>query len=190
MTTNPWLVPITKLRRSHGQRQHEIRRGRLGELRVGDSRVVANAEVEVDAVLDSVDGGIEVSATVRAPWEGECRRCLDPISSELEVEVREMYRNHPAREADEDEDTYPLGGELLDLSPLARDALLLELPINPLCRTDCPGLCPSCGASRLAGPCGCPEPAVDHRWAALEGLLPPAGSEGVEGAGAGSAPTA
>jgi uncharacterized protein len=173
MTTNPWLVPITRLRRSHGQRQHETRRGSLGELRVADTSVDAGAEVVVDADLDSIDGGIEVAGTVTAPYTAECRRCLRPIHEVLEVAVREMYRPHPVRERQEDEDTYPLEGELLDLAPLARDAVLLELPVNPLCRPDCEGLCPTCGAALDDGPCGCPAPASDPRWGALEALRQP-----------------
>jgi uncharacterized protein len=169
MVTNPWLVPVTRLRRVHGQRQHESRRGSLGELRVADSRVPAGSEVRVEATLDSLDGGIEVTGTVSAPWQGECRRCLAPIDAFLSVRVREMYRPRSARQADLDEETYPLQGETLDLAPMARDALLLELPLAPLCRPDCPGLCPDCGRLRDGG-CACPPSATDPRWAGLDTL--------------------
>lgn len=184
MTTNPWLVPITSLRKSLGNRRDERRAGRVGELKVADSRVDADAEVEADAVLDSVDGGIEVAATVRAPWKGECRRCLRPVGGVLECHVREMYRPRPPGEApDEDEETYPLSGELLDLRPLLRDAILLELPIAPLCRADCAGLCADCGADLNDGPCGCAGPPPDPRWAALESLLPAGPAEDPRTAG-------
>ena len=179
MTTDPWLVPITSLRRSLGNRRHEERAGRVGELRVADSRVDEHSEVRADVDLDSVDGGIEVSGQVEAPWEGECRRCLRPVSGVLRVGVREMYRPRPPGErADQDEETYPLKGELLDLRPLVRDAVLLELPIAPLCRPDCAGLCPTCGADRSDGPCGCPPVAADPRWAALDVLREGGGAEG------------
>lgn len=171
MAVNPWLVPITSLRRSVGNRQEEQRSGRLGELRVADSAVAPEAEVSVDAVLDSVDGGIEVSATVTAPWEGECRRCLRPVGGVLECTVREVYRpRSPGEAPGEDEETYPLSGEMLDLRPLVRDAILLELPIAPLCRADCRGLCPICGAVLDEGDCGCPTREGDPRWAALDVL--------------------
>lgn len=174
VTANPWLVSITKLRRAHGQRQHETRRGRLGEFRVGDSRLDASAEVTVDAELDSVDGAIVVSGRVSAPWRGECRRCLRPIEAVMDVAVREIYRARPARESVADEDTYPLSGEQLDLEPLARDAILLELPVNPLCHEGCGGLCPTCGAVLDEGPCACPPAGPDPRWAALDGVGRPA----------------
>ncbi len=182
MTTNPWLVPITNLRRSLGNRREEHRGGRVGELRVADSVVAANDTVEADAVLDSVDGGIQVTATVTAPWSGECRRCLKPVGGHLVAHVREVYRPRPPGEApDEDEETYPLSGELLDLRPLVRDAILLELPIAPLCREDCAGLCPTCGADRNDGACGCPPAAADPRWAALD-VLREGAAGGVAGA--------
>src|SRR5579875_529003 len=112
MTTNPWLVPITNLRRSLGNRREESRSGRVGELRVADSVVGANETVEAEAVLDSVDGGIEVTATVTARWTGECRRCLKPVGGLLRAHVREMYRPRPPGEPpDQDEETYPLSGE-------------------------------------------------------------------------------
>ncbi len=169
MTANPWLLPITTLRRQVGARREERRAGRIGELSVVGSVVPATAEVVADVRLDSVDGGIEVAASIRAPWQGECRRCLRPLSGELLCEVRELYRaRHLHETTDADEDTYPLEGDHLDLGPLVRDALLLELPLAPLCREDCRGLCPTCGGDLNAGPCECPSTAPDPRWAALD----------------------
>ncbi len=171
MSASRWLVPITSLRRSTGSRRHELRNGRVGELRVAASVVPADAEVVADALLDSVDGGVEVTATVSAPWRGECRRCLKPVSGRLRCEVREMYRPRGAHEGPrDDEETYALHPDHLDLEPLVRDALLLELPLAPLCQEQCLGLCPTCGADRNEGPCGCPEPSGDPRWAALNVL--------------------
>lgn len=169
--TSIWLVPVTALRRSLGQRREEHRAGRLGELTVAGSRVPADAEVTVDVVLTSVSGGIEVAGTVRAPWQGECRRCLQPVDSELVAEVRELYRPPGADGGGEpDEETYELGSDQLDLAPLARDAVLLELPLAPLCRPDCAGLCPTCGADRNTTPCDCATEVSDPRWAALDTL--------------------
>jgi uncharacterized protein len=166
---NPWLVSITTLKRSPGLRRHETRTGQVGELSVAGSVVPAEATVVADATLDSVHGGIEVSADVSAPWKGECRRCLEPVSGELHSHVRELYRPH-GRGDEDDEETYPLAGEVLDLRPLIRDALLLELPLAPLCTDACRGLCPTCGADLNAGSCACPASAADPRWAALDAL--------------------
>jgi uncharacterized protein len=175
------LVPVTALRRSVGSRREERRTGRLGGLRVADSVVPADAEVEAVATLDSVRGGIEVLAEIRAGWSGECRRCLRPVGGELLCEVREMFR--PREAGEEDEETYPLVGDQLDLQPLVRDALLLELPLAPLCRPDCPGLCPICGTDLSEGPCGCQASDRDERWAALDALAAERDEPGRPGSG-------
>jgi uncharacterized protein len=182
VTANPWLVPVLTLRRQPGARREERRAGRIGELSVAGSVVPASAEAVAVAVLDSIDGGIEVAASVRAPWQGECRRCLRPLTGELRCDVRELYRSRPGDEApDPDEDTYPLEGDHLDLGPLVRDALLLELPLAPLCRDDCRGLCPTCVADLNSGPCACAAAAVDPRWAALDILTAPERDAGTAG---------
>jgi uncharacterized protein len=171
MTSKPWLVPITLLERAHGSTRRERRTGSVGQLSVAGSVVAQGTVVDADAVLTSVDGGIEVRAVVTARWSGECRRCLVTVESDLRCEVRELYRpRDPGEKPGEDEETYPLRGDHLDLEPLVRDALLLGLPVAPLCRPDCRGLCPSCGTDRNGGPCGCAETPDDPRWAALEGL--------------------
>jgi uncharacterized protein len=199
---------VTALRRQPGTRREERRAGRIGELSVAGSVVPASAEAVAVAVLDSILGGIEVAADIRAPWHGECRRCLRPLTGELHCEVRELYRardgdagkggsghaghgkhdhhraggsgpggGHGHRDPDLDEETYPLEGDQLDLRPLVRDALLLELPLAPLCRQDCCGLCTQCGADLNSGPCDC-LPAPDPRWGALD-VLRGAGEDGL-----------
>jgi uncharacterized protein len=146
----------------------------VGELSVAGSVVPAGADAVAVAVLDSVDGGIEVTAEVQAPWQGECRRCLRPLTGELRGVVRELYRSRSRHDPSEaDDDTYPLEGDQLDLRPLVRDALLLELPLVPLCQEGCRGLCPTCGADLNTDPCGCPGADRDPRWGALDALLDP-----------------
>jgi uncharacterized protein len=174
VSRSPWLVPVTVLRRSLGNRMVESRTGPVGELRVGDSVVSADVLVTAEAVLDSVDGGVEVTASVTAAWSGRCRRCLRPVGGTLSPQVRELYRQrHPGEPPDEE--TYPLVGEMLDLRPLVRDALLLDMPIAPLCGEGCRGLCPGCGGDLNEGDCSCPPAAPDPRWAVLDVLRPSAG---------------
>ncbi|MHB1930154.1 MAG: YceD family protein [Acidimicrobiales bacterium] len=166
MTARPWSVPVTSLRRAVGT-QHAVRRsGPLGELRGADTVVAAVALSTVDVVVSVVVGGIEAAGTVSSSWRAQCRRCLRPIGGSIDVPVRELYRPGGG----DDEETYPLGTDTLDLEPLARDALLLGLPLAPLCREDCAGLCPTCGADLAEGGCGCARPPADARWAALDVL--------------------
>ena len=89
------------------------------------------------------------------------------VAGEVTARVRERYA--PAGGTDADEDAYPLTGDELDLEPLARDAVLLDLPLAPLCSDGCLGLCPQCGANWNEGPCACP-PSTDPRWSALDAL--------------------
>jgi uncharacterized protein len=177
MATPPLVVSITALRRGHEHRRREQRAGRIPGLRITGSAVPERAEVAVDAVIELVDGGVLVTGTVRAPWVGECRRCLVEVQGDLVAPVRELYEGpsghrHAASADSDDDETYPLHGDQLDLTPLARDAVLLELPQAPLCRDDCAGLCPTCGADRNGDPCGCPEQPGDSPWGVLDALRP------------------
>lgn len=161
-------VPLRELHDVRGVRRHELRRGQLTEEVTADidSRVPAGAEVEADVVIEAFDGGLEVTGTVSAPWQGECRRCLANIEGHLAVEVREIFRPGGG----EAEGTYPAHEDHLNLREMVVDALFAGLPVLPLCREDCRGLCPRCGADRNLEACQCAEVEVDPRWAGLRAL--------------------
>ncbi|MEW2545624.1 DUF177 domain-containing protein [Streptomyces sp. NPDC047002] len=135
--------------------------------------------VALELRLESVMEGVLVSGTARATAAGECVRCLEPLSREVEADIQELFSYHdaddrgrpkaePADDA-EDEDTLYVEDGLFDLEPVLRDAVVLALPMQPLCSEDCAGLCPQCGV-RLADEPGHHHDAVDPRWAALQGL--------------------
>jgi uncharacterized protein len=134
--------------------------------------VPEGTEIELDLRLEAVMEGVLVSGTARSPLSGECARCLDPLTSSIEVEFQELYVYSDTRSGESaEDDERRLEGDLIDLEPVVRDAMVLALPLSPLCRDDCPGLCTECGV-RLADA----EPdhhhdAVDPRWAALQGML-------------------
>ncbi|MGH9063591.1 MAG: YceD family protein [Acidimicrobiales bacterium] len=154
MSRRPFVVDVATLVRHSGGPggpRREQRRGAIPDLVVGVSAVPEGAEVVVDVLLEPAQPGVLARGTVTAPWVGECRRCLGPASGEVRAEVGELFA-----ERGDPETTYPLSGEHLDLEPLARDAVLLGLPLAPLCRPHCRGLCPRCGADRNEGPCACP----------------------------------
>jgi uncharacterized protein len=134
--------------------------------------VPEGTEIELDLMLEAVMEGVLVSGTARAPLSGECARCLEPLTSSIEVEFQELYVYSDTRSGESaGEDERRLEGDLIDLEPVVRDAMVLALPLSPLCRDDCPGLCTDCGV-RLAdaGP-DHHHDAVDPRWAALQGML-------------------
>jgi uncharacterized protein len=87
------------------------------------------------------------------------------VEGTLKVDVQELFEATP-REGE----SYPLGHDRVDLEPLARESLILDLPLVPLCREDCRGLCPTCGKDLNEGHCGCLPAAADVRWAALDVL--------------------
>ncbi|HMC52469.1 MAG TPA: DUF177 domain-containing protein [Acidimicrobiales bacterium] len=151
-----------------GSRQREERHGPIDGLAVSGSQVPAGREVSVDLVLEAVHGGVMATGAVRAPWVAECRRCLGVARGEVEAQVRELFEPDPHQPVEDD--TYPLTGDQLDLQPLARDAVLLELPLAPLCTEGCLGLCPTCGANLNQGRCACPAAGGDPRWGALDVL--------------------
>ena len=134
--------------------------------------VPKDADLELDLRFESVMEGVLVSGTAHLPLTGECARCLDDLASSMEVEFQELFVYVDSRRSGEEagEDEYRLDGDLLDLEPVLRDAVVLALPLSPLCREDCPGLCSECG-ERLAdaGP-DHRHDVADPRWAALQGL--------------------
>jgi len=132
--------------------------------------VTEGSQLDLDLRLESVMEGVLVSGTVRGEVTGECVRCLDPIASPLAVDVQELFAYGGQEHHDDDEtELRQLEGDLLDLEPTLRDAVVLALPFQPVCRVDCPGLCSQCGA-RLADDPGHGHEAVDARWAALQAL--------------------
>ena len=134
--------------------------------------VSTGSDVSLDLRFEAVSEGVLVTGSATAPMTGECARCLDPLTSAIEVSLQELYRYlpDPGEDASDGEERF-LDGELLDLGPAFRDAVVLALPLSPLCRDDCPGLCAECGA-KLAdvGPGHEHGGKVDPRWGALAKL--------------------
>jgi uncharacterized protein len=144
------VVPVAALRRNPGSRLTIDTVVEAHGLAVSASRVPEGSPVAVEFLLESVHEGVLVSGTVRAAWEGSCRRCLEPASGDLVAEVRELC----VEDAD-DETTYPLGHDEVDLAMIVHDACILDLPLAPLCGEGCRGLCPGCGVNRNVESCSC-----------------------------------
>ena len=143
-----------------------------GDLGVELIGVPAGADLSLDLLLESVSEGVLVSGSVSAPVEGECGRCLRPINDTLEVTLQELfaYEHSTTDETTEEDEVGRLQGDLIDLQPSLRDAVVLALPSHPLCRQDCPGLCPECGAHWDDLPADHTHDQIDPRWAALHKL--------------------
>ena len=165
--------------RRRSQNPYEIVRiAILEELGVGSSRVV-DGHVNVNLTLEAQGREVVAIGTLQAAWVGECRRCLSSMSGDLDLAVREVFAedknggaNRGSRDSSQEVDRYLLGAESWDLEPMVRDAVLLALPLTPLCSSDCSGPAPErFPAGKLAdiGSIG-EAPVGDPRWAALDAL--------------------
>jgi len=137
-------------------------------------------EIELDLVLEAVSGGILVRGPLRATARGTCARCLAATTDAWEVEVTELHRSAAAAAEEDDGELEDLDYLLverdsqLELDQMVRDALVVGQPVRVLCRPDCAGLCPQCGADRNTTPCDhAVDAPVDPRWSALRDLQLP-----------------
>ena len=167
-----FVFDMRSLGRRPGEFRDEKRTARAPEdLGSGLVLVPAGADVDLDLRFEAVSEGVLVTGSAVAPLTGECARCLDPVTSTVEVSFQELYRYLPDPGEDGADEERFLDGDLLDLEPAFRDAVVLALPLSPLCREDCPGLCVECGA-RLAdaGPRHGHGEDIDPRWGLLRQL--------------------
>ena len=164
-------------RRPGSQREVELSVPAPAELGIEVLRVPEGSPVELDLRLEAVMEGVLLTGTATAALEGECVRCLEPIEDDILARLQELYvypeQHDRAAEHDDrdlDDETSRLDDDLIDLEPLLRDAVVLALPFQPLCREDCPGLCTECGARLADDPDHSHEAPIDPRWASLDQL--------------------
>jgi uncharacterized protein len=169
--TSPWVIDTRELGRRPGT-SRAVRRSAPAPHALGVEGVIAvpeGANVELDVLLESVVEGVLVSGRASAPVAGECSRCLDPITSSVEVEITELfaYPDSTTDETTDDDEVSRLVHDLIDLEPVVRDAIVLALPNAPLCTPDCAGLCPGCGGKWADLDPDHRHETIDPRWAAL-----------------------
>lgn len=138
--------------------------------------------IDIDLKIESVSEGVLASAHVESIAVGECGRCLEPLEFEISEDFQELFEyekdhrkkknNKKSSEEDEEDEleVRQMDGDEIDLDGPIRDAIILNLPQNPLCRVDCKGLCPDCGEKIESLPADHTHEKVDVRWAALGDL--------------------
>jgi len=139
--------------------------------------------IELDVRCESVTEGILVTADIYAVAEGECIRCLDPVEQTIDRKIQEHYRYEPtddrgrkSRKKEEElidldeEEVLFVEGEQVNLEAPVLDAIILSLPVNPLCDEECLGLCPDCGEKWESLPEDHQHDVIDARWASLKEL--------------------
>jgi uncharacterized protein len=168
---SPFVLDIRELGRRPGS-MLRVRRTAQATDDLGTDVIAVRkgSPLDLDLRMESVVEGVLVSGVVSATASGQCVRCLDDLQLEVEVDVQQLYVYPGQGPADaEDEETDELAGDLIDIEPVLRDAVVLALPFQPVCREDCPGLCSECGV-HLADQPGHRHEQVDPRWAALQSL--------------------
>jgi uncharacterized protein len=165
-------------RRPGSQRTVTLSAEAPAELGIEILGVPEGSEVSFDLRLEAVMEGVLVTGSAAADLEGECARCLEPIEDSITIAIQELFLYDDTREAklsadsavDEETDVRRTEGDLIDLEPVLRDAVVLALPFQPLCQEDCPGLCVECGARLADDPDHRHAEPVDPRWATLQQL--------------------
>jgi uncharacterized protein len=178
---NPLVIDVRKLPRTPGSMVTVTRDAPApAGLGVAMARVPEGSPIDLDLRLESVLEGVLVSGSADLLVSAECSRCLEPVEWQQELDLTELFR-YPSTDArgavvveeDESDDPLPeLKDDLIDLEPTLRDAVVLDLPLAPLCREDCPGLCPQCGVRLEEDPQHAHD-TTDPRWAALGALTDP-----------------
>jgi uncharacterized protein len=164
--TNPLDLNVRDLVHRPGEmRERTLDVSAPEQFGAGAAVVPEGAPMELDVRLEGLHDGILVSAEVATPAAGECVRCLDPVSIPVQVEFQELFAYSPDEAFD-----FAVRDDHVDLEPVVRDAVVLALPFQPVCRPDCPGLDPETGEKLADHPERSPREVLDPRWAALEGF--------------------
>ncbi len=169
-SANPWRIDLRELGRRAGAMQ-ELERTVPApeEWKVELIGVPPGADVQLRLRLESVMEGVLVSGEIQVPLVGSCARCLEPIEDTLTLDVQELYAYEGSTtDATSEEDEVRLvDGDFLDLEPMARDTVVLSLPLSPVCDEDCSGLCVDCGQRLDDLPADHAHEITDPRWAGL-----------------------
>lgn len=160
------LINVVELRRRLGTRLDVDLAVRLPQLEVLTSRLVPDQIVEGQVTLDAIERGVSVSGSITFDWEGECRRCLEPVTGTVEADIDEIFQMG----AEHDGDLIDFDGEIIDLLPIVRDVVLASLPLAPLCRSSCQGPDPDRYPAIPIDELEPEAPAPDPRWSALSDL--------------------
>jgi uncharacterized metal-binding protein YceD (DUF177 family) len=173
---NPWVVELRELGRRAGSMQELDRElpapaGWKVEL-IG---VPEGAPVQLHLRLESVMEGVLVSGEVTVPLVGSCARCLEPIEDSLDLDVQELfaYEGSTTEATSEEDEVRLVTGERIDLEPMVRDAVVLSLPLAPVCDEGCSGLCAECGQRWDDLPDDHSHEQLYPRWAGLAAKLAP-----------------
>jgi uncharacterized protein len=162
----PFVVDVADLIHRPGARRTDLRTGPTTAMKVAETLIAEGSILTVEAKFEPVGSGVLATGWAEIDWSSQCRRCAILINGTAKVEFQEEFDSAAAV----DDDTYPMRQDQVDLELVSREAILLGLPLAPLCREDCAGLCITCGTDLNEGACNCAPSTADPRWAALDAL--------------------
>jgi len=129
--------------------------------------------IEIEFKAEAVSDGVLISGNVKSSAKGECGRCLDEINWKVDEEFRELFLYESRKVDDEEEDElFAMDGDIAEIETAIRDAVVLTMPINPLCKEDCKGLCSECGERWENLAPDHTHEKTDPRWSGLAGWQP------------------
>lgn len=169
---SPFVFDTHELGRRPGAMHEVDRTFELPELLGTDILgVPAGAPFTISLRCESVLEGVWASGSAQGTALGGCARCLDPLTVPVDVEFGHLYTYPDKTQAEDDEndDVSAMEDELIDVLQPITDVVVLALPFQPLCSSDCPGLCSQCGV-RMADEPDHTHEVVDPRWTALQDL--------------------
>jgi uncharacterized protein len=166
----PYVLDIRSFGKRPGTRE-QLHRTVAAPERIGVDLlgIEAGAEVDLDLQVQAVSEGVLITGTVSADTVGQCARCLDPINGAVNLFLTELFA-YPGSETaatTDEEEVYLIDDDMVDLEQAIIDGVALELPLDPTCTPDCPGLCQDCGQKLADLPADHGHETIDPRWAGL-----------------------
>lgn len=172
---SPYRINLHELPRRAGEmREYSLNFPAPEDVGIPLLKIPTGEEINLDFKAESVDDGVLITGIVRSHAEGECGRCLEQVEMEIDQRFQELflYASRASDNPDEDDELFFLDGDVADLEIPIRDAVILSMPINPICSQDCEGLCAECGEKWRDLPDDHAHEVTDPRWTGLAGWKP------------------
>lgn len=169
-------IDLVKMRDARADFDYSIPAADI-EFESGEDAARLKNTVQIKGTVTKRIAQTDVAGEIAADAEIDCTRCLQPIEKKLKIPFRvsfvtpEFYTQAAEAELRADDlDVSLFDGDRINLTEVAREQILLDLPAQVFCTEDCKGLCRKCGANRNLVDCNCEEKEIDPRWQGLREL--------------------